>query len=345
MTRTPRTSPSPPRDKPDGPTVVRLRSPGEVVASLPALLGYHATNSVVLVVLGGERRRVRLTARVDIPEQRGEHVWHALSHAFVPAAVRSGGDEAILVVLDGDEPFVRELAEVLRADLDRHGVTLADALVVADGRYRSVECHDRCCCPPEGTPVPATGAATAAAVTTGTVIHATRDDLRTEFAGPAPDAADRAERVVALLLSSACHGSIDASPQAVEDALTTGCEAARVGDVPLDQAARLALLVSVGEIRDQTYLHLITTGATAHRRLWASVCRQIPPRHTVVPHVLFGLSAYLGGDGAVATLAVETAEHVDPQHPSVRLLADLIAAGIPPDDVREALARCVPARH
>jgi len=99
--------------------------------------------------------------------------------------------------------------------------------------------------------------------------------------------------------------------------------------------------VAVGDWRDAAYRHIVDNGARAHRALWASVCRQLPPQHTVVPQVLLALCAYLQGDGAVATVALESAEAVDAEHPSVTLLGDVIAAGIPPSEVRAALARCV----
>jgi hypothetical protein len=63
----------------------------------------------------------------------------------------------------------------------------------------------------------------------------------------------------------------------------------------------------------------------------------------VVPLALFALVAYLDGDGAVANLALERAQAVDPQHPTVRLVGDIVASALPPAVVIGALARSVHA--
>lgn len=333
--------PTDPNDTP----VLRLRSPGEVVAALPALLGYHARKSIVLVVLAGDRHRVRLTMRLDLPERRDRAVWTAVAGALAPGLAQAQGTHAMLIVVDGDDACAQGLIEALTPRLEEHSLDLMDALVVADGRYRSVLCRDVECCPADGKPVPPTGAATAAAVVGGRVIRASRDDLRAEIEPPSAEAAERAERVVRLVAMTAAHGSVDDSVDGVETELRRACEAADDGALTLDQAARLAVMVAVGEIRDQAYLHLITSGVPRHRRLWAAVCRLLPVEHSVVPHVLFALAAYLDGDGAVATVALEAAEQVDPSHPSVRLLSDVLAAGIPPAAVRDALARSIEPRH
>lgn len=320
---------------------MRLRTPGEIVASLPALLGYHAERSIVLLVLGGERHRLRLTMRLDLPDARDPAVWRAVTQAFTPGIAQADGDEAVLVLLDGDEESARALNAALSDVLAEHGMTMRDVLLVADGRYRSMLCVDLACCPPDGTPVPLTGAATAAAVSTGKVILANRNELRVEIAPPDGQAADRATKVLALVLSTARHGSLERGIDDMSDELDSACAAALAGDIPLDQAARLACLVAVGDYRDQAYLHLVENGARAHRALWGSVCRQLPAQHTVVPHVLFALSAYLQGEGALATVALEAAEATDAEHPSVTLLSDILAAGIQPGEVRAALARCM----
>ena len=48
-------------------TSVRVREPGELVAAVPVLLGFHPHESLVLVATGGETgRRLGLTLRVDL---------------------------------------------------------------------------------------------------------------------------------------------------------------------------------------------------------------------------------------------------------------------------------------
>ncbi|SHM45834.1 DUF4192 family protein [Cryptosporangium aurantiacum] len=56
---------------PDRP-VVRLSTPPEIVRAIPQLLGFHPTASLVVLGLGGPRRRLRMTLRIDLPAPGGE---------------------------------------------------------------------------------------------------------------------------------------------------------------------------------------------------------------------------------------------------------------------------------
>lgn len=324
---------------PDEPTRVRLRDAGDVVASLPALLGYRARSSLVLIVLSQKPRRVLLTMRLDIPPCPGHGSWRSVADAFAPGLRAADGSEAILVQIDGDPEWADEVADALRLRLAQRGMTLSDVIVTADGFYRSRCCLDPMCCPPEGRPVPGSSALAAAAVTRGRVIHASRDELAAEIAAPEAGAAARADRVVELFVATVPHGSLDTEPDAVEALLSRGCAAAlHAGEVALDDAVRLALMLVDGDVRDQTYDHLVGAGEKAHRALWASVCRVLPRRYCAAPLAFFALAAYLQGDGAVANVALAAATEIDCAHPTVRLVGDLVAAGVSPHDLRSSLA-------
>ncbi|MGB9372789.1 MAG: DUF4192 family protein, partial [Jiangellales bacterium] len=146
MTSSPIT-PAPTTD-PDEPVRVRLRGAGDVVASLPALLGYDARSSLVLIVMSHEPRQVRLTMRLDIPPTPGPRSWQAVADAFAPGLRAAGGSEALLVQIDGEPEWADEVADALDLTLARYGMALADVIVTADGCYRSRRCHDPQCCPP-----------------------------------------------------------------------------------------------------------------------------------------------------------------------------------------------------
>jgi hypothetical protein len=119
------------------------------------------------------------------------------------------------------------------------------------------------------------------------------------------------------------------------------------GGLGVEDAVRLAVLVGDGDRRDAVYRHLVsgpdTARVRAHRALWASVCRLLGDQGPVVPVMLFALAAYLDGDGAAANLAFEQASRWDPDHPTVRLFGDVMAAAIPPRAVLEAMADAVGA--
>ncbi len=344
MTSSPIT-PAPTTD-PDEPVRVRLRGAGDVVASLPALLGYEARSSLVLVVLTHDPRQVRLTMRIDIPPRPGPRSWRGVAHAFAPGLRAAGGSEALLVQIDGEPEWADEVADALDLTLARYGVALTDVIVTADGYYRSRRCYDPQCCPPQGRPVPGTSALTAAAVTTGCVIRGSRDELADEITPPEHALASRADRVAELFVAALPHGSLDTSPEAIQALLARACAAVvDTGEVTLDDAVRLALMLVAPDVRDHTYVHLVTAGEDVHRALWASVCRTLPREYCAAPLAYFALAAYLQGSGAVANVALGLANQVDCAHPTVRLLDDLIAAGVSPDDVRSTLAHATASAH
>lgn len=326
----------------DEPVRVRLRSPGELVASLPALMGYHARRSIVLVVLGGEPSVVRLTMRLDLPQGAEQSTWRAVADCFASAVRRADAHHAMLIVLDGQEEPTLALADAMREALGRAGVDLADVILVTEGRYRSLTCTDTTCCPPGGTPVPASSALTAAVVTQGRVIHGDRSEIEARLAPPDPPAQARAERVAALVLTALPHGSIGLTDDEVRALLDRCVAAANDSGLRLVDAVRLAMLVQINEVRDLAYGHMLAVGSDQHETLWTAVCRLVPPALSAVPLAMVALSSYLSGAGALTTVAIERAVEVDGCHPTVTLIADVVQSAIPPRDVREALARSLP---
>ena len=48
--------------------VARLRNPGELLAAVPYLIGFHPRDSLLFIAFGGSSgRRIELTQRVDLP--------------------------------------------------------------------------------------------------------------------------------------------------------------------------------------------------------------------------------------------------------------------------------------
>ncbi|HEX8520300.1 MAG TPA: DUF4192 family protein, partial [Pseudonocardia sp.] len=80
--------------------VVRLRDPGELLAGVPFLLGFHPRESLVLLALGGSSgRRVGLVQRVDLPPP--EHAAAVCAALAANAAPAAPAGAAVLVVGGG----------------------------------------------------------------------------------------------------------------------------------------------------------------------------------------------------------------------------------------------------
>ena len=176
-------------DEDDAPTaVVRIGGPADILGVLPYRIGFHPSESLVVVCLEGPRRRDRLVMRVDLPspaERRGvvSDIAERVAHV--------GASSSVVVVYTEDADAGRGrsrlahagLVQALRSALRHREIQLHEALLVRAGRWWSYLCHDSGCCPPEGTPLPeqptaATLRYAAEAVGQGERVLADRDELR-----------------------------------------------------------------------------------------------------------------------------------------------------------------------
>ena len=126
-----------------------LTSPHDLLAAIPFLIGYHPIDSLVLVSI--KEDCVGMAMRIDYPIDQSE-VTFDLCASHISAEEAEG---ALIVAYqphgrsDGDHVLAQTTAALSRA-----GIAIYESILIADGSYRSVLCHDVTCCPIEGRPVP-----------------------------------------------------------------------------------------------------------------------------------------------------------------------------------------------
>uniref|UniRef100_UPI000ADF4B3B DUF4192 domain-containing protein n=1 Tax=Cellulosimicrobium cellulans TaxID=1710 RepID=UPI000ADF4B3B len=183
-------------------TLIRARSPRELLAYVPYRLGYRPRDSVVLVGLRGPRGRVGLVVRVDVDDladlERGPQVART-----VLAHLSADGARRVVLVAYTDAPLrepvptaARERAAVEHC---REAVEAvlgpADVWVVSSTGWGALDCADPACCPAEGRPLTELQSSEVGAhmVLAGESVADSREDaLRIPRA--APDARRRAAR-------------------------------------------------------------------------------------------------------------------------------------------------------
>lgn len=134
-------------------TILKLRSSGELLATLPHMLGFTPVESVVVVAVrdGGQLGGVMRVDRDDclIPD-----VMASIARTVNSQLARDRAVTAILVSYTGHDVRVScDAADAMGeaiAPLVRH----IDAWAVTDGRYFAPGCADVACCPVAGTAVP-----------------------------------------------------------------------------------------------------------------------------------------------------------------------------------------------
>lgn len=328
---------------------VSLGEPGEIAVALPYLLGYRPAESIVLVSLGGPSgRRVGLTVRADLPPP--EH-GPALARALTRSLAQDRPDGVLLVVLS-EAPEVpdglphRGLVHDLVLALDAVGLPLREALLVARERWWSYDCPYPCCEPGAGTPLPAdVGELAAASVAVGTVVARDRQELALRIAPP-PEPAR----------TSAGDACLRAGGERAAEVEARGWAAVRAGDRsaigsavrrfrpgpssepwPDDELAEVLWALRDVQVRDWALQLALGEERVAAESLWTECTRRAPSPLDAAPATLLAVCAWLRGDGAMANIALDRALDGDPGYSLARLLAQALAACVPPAELRELL--------
>ncbi|WP_410814850.1 DUF4192 domain-containing protein [Micromonospora sp. 067-2] len=328
------------------PRTLRLTSRHDIVVAVPYLLGFHPANSLVCIAL--DDKLIRFVARLELPQSS------ALDDFAEPAAqtavLMSRYASAVILVGYGPADHVSQATAVLTTALHAIDIDVREVLRVDGDRYWCLcgapDCADAVAYHPSASIVPAE------AVYLGIAPLPDRPALRqliTPVTGP-----DRVRmravtetalrRLVGMLADgragTASGGHQQSSPP--EKVVHHGVTAVRRayacavrGDVLSDDdVAWLTAVLMVPEVRD----HAWTTGdgSDEQRRLWIDVTRRAVPELSAAPACLLAVTAYLGGDGALANIAVERALNADPDYRLAHLLGHALQAGVPPHVWRAA---------
>ncbi|MBY8873626.1 DUF4192 domain-containing protein [Micromonospora sp. PLK6-60] len=356
---------------PTDPARLAVRSPADLIAAVPYLLGFHPADSVVVVALRG--RRIIFAARADLPDPGADPQPPAHHLAEV---IRRQRADAATVIGYGPAGRVTAAVDAVRAVLEGAGLLLLDVLRVTDGRYWSYLCTEVDCCPPDGNPYdPAASQVSAAAVLAGQVALPDRAALTAQVAplsGPVRVAMRRATaraegRLTRLLRRAGGPGRPAGTPRpgVADGALSDSGRSdggpplgATDGERPDDRAvhgagvaatrsaqrrhrrgerltddevAWLSLLLTRLSVRDHAWER--TDGRDADISLWTDVVRRAEPALTAAPASLLAFAAWRAGQGALAAVALERALAVQPGYSLALLLDDLLRRGVPPSEL------------
>lgn len=267
------------------PTAFTARSPEDLLACVPVVLGFVPEESVVMLAISPGPS---LTARVDLPVDDAE-VTEAAGSLLTPA--RKHGVDRVALCVYGDlgraGPVTGALLEVFAGG----GVDVV-GVVVADGS-RWVETW-----PGGATDARAYDALShpfvTRAVVQGRVVLASRAALADQLAAD-PGA-----------VSEVAH-AMRAVP-VVDPAWVGRLVARHVHDRTQPRVRDLACLLSVladPDSRDAAWGWVTRADARDHVDFWIGVVRAAPSAHVSHAAAVLALVAWLAGDGALAWCAVE----------------------------------------
>jgi hypothetical protein len=317
---------------------VTLRTPTDVIAAVPYLLGFHPTDSVVVVGLSA--RQVVFNVRADLPAPGAPPDEVALVAGDMSRVLASHGADRALVIGYGPPAQVTRAVFAVRDVLARDGVDVVEMLRVSDGRYWSYMCASPDCCPPDGTPFDTSGTEIAASATfAGRVVMPDRTSLTCIVAPPEGVELLAIERATARALADLA-GELPDGPtagaarrRAAVRMFTTGLERHRHGSrLDDDELARFTLLIRAVDARDAVWQRILAAGWSLdpHVDLWRDVVRRARPDLAVAPAALLAFTAWRAGDGALAWFAVQRALAEDPDYSLAHLVGEALMRALPP---------------
>lgn len=313
---------------------LRISTPGEAAELIPYLVGFTPEESLVISAL--QNGRVEVTARVDLDAVRG-----------------AGEIEGLLDRIWDRFPDADGFAVAYTADHHTGWEVLARCDNWLPAGCQTMLIDDNTWHTPDGTSgtIDPYGKIAAQATFHGLQRLDHRSDLESRFASPPnsdeldhqlgealaalPAPGERAQ-ILTLTRDLIARNLPRSQPSAGEPEVQT----ARLN--PHD-AIRLAVLAQHPAARDLALLSIDRDNAPEHLALWQAVVRSSPAYGADMPLYLAGMAAWVSGDGASATVALDRIQRADPHpqspHPSV-LLEGLIDRVVPPsswNSLRDAL--------
>lgn len=319
-------------------TTFTARTPADLLALVPVVIGFHPEDSVVLLTFGADRPRQERAAskdsfhaRVDLPVV--EHEQRAVADLLREVVARHQVGVAAVVLYSDDAEAAGSFADLLVPDLLADGVEVIDVLR-ADG--------DRFFCMAEsddpGTPYDVgSHPLTTSGASQGRVVHESRNALRDSLVGGDPTAIQAVEDAANVFVDVLIAEGLDAD-SAPEVLASQGCWLQRTLARHLERPDRLSVadtgqflvLVSFEPLREVVWAGFSRANAAAHVEFLKALIRRTPGDLVAGVAGLLGLAAWLAGDGALGWCAVDRCLAAQPDDELAHRVAALMESATPP---------------
>ena len=335
---------------------IKLTSPRDLLAVVPFLLGFHPTNSIMVLCLSNNR--LGLTQRLDLPRPENAH---DVASALLPSLITENPDAVILLGFEDNKGESLSALEALTTALHSRSMPIHDRLVVTDGRWRSLDCHTLSCCPPEGSPVPEPADVSGVIsefVGRGVAPHRDRESLARQVE-PGPQAAavskvirsgekdDGCPPIPRAELFAAWPRILDPDGPAIttEDAALAAMSLLDIpirdamvawlcpGTLGLDEFSQeiQKLFCGLGKGRDREDTDPVSIGAqNAIQGRLIDLCAMLPDQDAAPALSVLASFTWWRGDGALTRVALARALRCDPDYRLALLLEQMVDLAIRP---------------
>lgn len=314
-------------------TTLTARTPEDLLALAPVVLGFQPAESVVMLTFEGAHS---FHARVDLPPPGAAAVDEMVGALLEPACKHRVGRVAFLVFTERAQSAERVCRRLVRA-FREEGIDVVD-VIRADGRRWFPMLRHRRWAPAAGVPYDvSTHPFLAQAVLDGRVTRASREDVARSLR-PDPERVARLEAQLEVALAAG-----EPDPPAWVRATVHRLAGAREAPDDADAARLLRAVDTDVAARDAAWVGLGRSCARDHVELWTDLVRRAPDHLCTAPAAVLALAAWLAGEGALAWCAIDRVHEVDPDHSLAALVADMLVAAVPPSAWEERFAMPDPA--
>lgn len=319
-----------------------ITSAHDLITAVPFLLGFHPSNSLVL--LSVRTHGFGMALRIDLPASIEPEEIDLLAHHL-------RNDEAESVIALAYQPDTRSdgdsLLIAVSAGLVRNGLHVHDSLLVSGGRYRSIICRNESCCPLVGVALPDFEASHMAAeqVIAGIPMPYESMDEMVRSIAQAPQAFDEEWQI------EVAKYFIDPESMKIVELRRDGVAAMelllddfRVGVGASNRILAARVIGRMSDIQVRDYAMGIHSEDTfdLYCAMWSELLRYAPSGFIAPVACLVAAMAYESGNGALAHKALDRALDDEAGHSLALLLRRVFNAGWPPTEFAKMRAELHP---
>ena len=307
-----------------------VKTPHDLLAAVPFLIGYHPTDSLVLISVKSDS--LEMAMRIDFPKNPPEG-----SYQLLASHLKRDNSEGALIVayepadsLAGPE-VLHNVADAV-ASLD---IPIRELMLVRNNHWRSLLCNDDKCCPPEGNQIEefVNSRIAAEQVASGKVLPFSDSEGLTHSISATILAKDINwnAQVVGFRVDPDANNLNELQRDGAESILLLADFYSQTGFCKdYDLMARVLGRLSDIQVRDFALGCHTDQTINSYWAMWRDLMRIAPPKFVAPVASVFASIAYENGEGALAHRALDRAIEDDPEYSLARLLRRVFSSGWPP---------------
>lgn len=304
------------------PRRIVARSPEDLLALVPYVLGFLPEDSLVMLGFGDGQ----FHARIDLPGPDAD--LDGLLGCLVTPVRRQGVRTVALVAYTSDPARAEWVTSALEDRLGAWGVRVHSVLRVEGSRWFPLG-PDAELGPRHGVPFdPMEHEFTALSVYEGRVTHGSREDLAASLVARDAEAVEAVEAAVMQVTAERARGQGVADRSWARRCVARHASAATRPSA--DETGRLLVACCDVHTRDALWHMMSLDDAPEQVRFWTDVVRRTPVDLLAAPATLLASAAWLSGHGALAWCALDRAALAEPGYGMAEVVASLLQQAVPP---------------